>query len=823
MHVLAYKHSEDETPAVHDARTRWAYLVVGQDEMRAIDDKIAQDEAAIETIKEKFLPFLESTVKLPEPALYTERHSIDDHTPFKRNFGGKVITLLSSVSLLAPSIKDLLRAKQYTASSSKNESENGEHKHFSYLESNSDLCHDCLKEEKGLLSRDKAFAMLALPYVYNKAEGRYEAHYDVEQASVAFMPKVTVEYGVFFDGTKNNMYNIDFNLAFYEHLSKMLDIIIGSEWEDTSRASFYDVYSQMAYAIKNGNEPVNIIQKIRTEILNSNIRYFQKESFAQDSNGYDKAFKDAKKVYEYLHEVKKGRIESEIKEAQEDGVIPENDSARADAYKKTVIQKFIYEEILPEGEGSSFVNGYTNIKRLFEHYKGYDAKAKNVEAQRFAAEGLFNRFKVYASGDGCVDPFEENRLASDSTIGLGLAFGTTGVRAHIIYTCKKIIETLRKYKMHDVNELVLDVFGFSRGAAEARHFVSSIMKSCTVLEGKDRPYTLDTQKGSKTLFDTLYDEDNGLYACIGHDVYFNPLRTDVASVVINDGNLELEYKNPYYGATEIDIESLSFRFVGVYDTVPHYGMLQHNDSEDLNLDMDSSKLGRLVHIVAADEYRKNFELMRVVEADNIIEFSIPGAHADVGGGYMAIEDSPRYIADNDLERVLAWNDTYGWMKYEEDQLFVLDVEEEKDIRRLRKNGFYRIKNTFTADKIYMYRPYITDKYMYVGMNLMHHYAINVDDRVKSLRQTDKELEKVPFRKLNAQYILEGELKTVHDELKNDTFEMHGKKHISLRQTYLHHSADIVNYAPFDVNAPSMENYFDWQRDELYGDRVSRRC
>ena len=43
------------------------------------------------------------------------------------------------------------------------------------------------------------------------------------------MPKVLVEYGVFFDGTKNSMYNVDFNLDFHKYLKDQTEIVLDKD------------------------------------------------------------------------------------------------------------------------------------------------------------------------------------------------------------------------------------------------------------------------------------------------------------------------------------------------------------------------------------------------------------------------------------------------------------------------------------------------------------------------------------------------------------------------------------------------------------------
>ncbi len=215
---------------------------------------------------------------------------------------------------------------------------------------------------------------------------------------------------------------------------------------------------------------MNMLQK---QILSNGVRYFDKKS--NEVEEYDdstfwqaKISNHAKKVFDFLVAVKN----------DDEDKLGQNSEQN----------KFLYKEILPNDDGEgSFTNGETNINRLYKLYNGDDLKTKTDLAP-------VTRFKVYASGSGTHDVFENEDYESDSIVGLGLGVGDTGVKAHIIYTCQKIAEQLRTASIFNIDELVLDVFGFSRGATSARHFVCSIIEKYEITKEKDkRKYTLDTK------------------------------------------------------------------------------------------------------------------------------------------------------------------------------------------------------------------------------------------------------------------------------------------------------------------------------------------
>lgn len=107
---------------------------------------------------------------------------------------------------------------------------------------------------------------------------------------------------------------------------------------------------------------------------------------------------------------------------------------------------------------------------------------------------------------------------------------------------------------------------------------------------------------------------------------------------------------------------LIVRFLGIYDTVSSYGEIGEmggddamkkgvihladsyftNDEEELNL-QNMGKVQQIVHFTAKDEHRENFALTRVDKkyatknhdgSDRLIEKNFPGVHCDIGGAYM---------------------------------------------------------------------------------------------------------------------------------------------------------------------------------------------
>ncbi|PHO14007.1 hypothetical protein, partial [Malaciobacter marinus] len=97
------------------------------------------------------------------------------------------------------------------------------------------------------------------------------------------------------------------------------------------------------------------------------------------------------------------------------------------------------------------------------------------------------------------NPFIQKDYEDDSVVGLGLGMGESGVIAHCLYSCIKMVEQLRKDSITYMDELVLDVFGFSRGSTSARHFICTLLKNTQLVKNEKREYTIKT-KDSKDIF-----------------------------------------------------------------------------------------------------------------------------------------------------------------------------------------------------------------------------------------------------------------------------------------------------------------------------------
>lgn len=195
---------------------------------------------------------------------------------------------------------------------------------------------------------------------------------------------------------------------------------------------------------------------------------------------------------------------------------------------------------------------------------------------------------VYVEGIGTTQ--DQN----DTTVGLAFDKGETSSASRVEYACRTLIvaevkDQLERFlpTIECIHKVVFDVFGFSRGASAARQFVNYI----------DR-------KSEHSL---------------------------VGSVA---NTPEIRLKAGFDWAKRNDVR---IQFVGLFDTVVSSYLW---GQRDVTLAPDCAE--RVVHIVAADEWRYHFSLTRITDdaaghkiADNFTEVIAPGAHSDIGGGYYS--------------------------------------------------------------------------------------------------------------------------------------------------------------------------------------------
>lgn len=235
---------------------------------------------------------------------------------------------------------------------------------------------------------------------------------------------------------------------------------------------------------------------------------------------------------------------------------------------------------------SSYGNDVSNVKKLSDLY---------VEGLKGGSSGKLALRKVYIDGIGTTAGQKDNSL------GLGTARGNTGINGRVLQAFKFIDEVIEEIIQSnpdgEIRVLTFDTFGFSRGAAAARHFANEVARGN---QGPLRSSLRRHEKGFSRIFLDVYRSD------------------------INMG------------------------FIGLFDTVAavagftNLGDIQSPVAPGVSLHLPRSLFSDVVHLVARDEHRANFPLSRV-KPDHL-EITLPGVHSDIGGGYL-VEAQERVLVD----------------------------------------------------------------------------------------------------------------------------------------------------------------------------------
>lgn len=266
-------------------------------------------------------------------------------------------------------------------------------------------------------------------------------------------------------------------------------------------------------------------------------------------------------------------------------ILTAKETKAAREYKGTEQEKESAEEF--EGwfgrtkSSKSYSNDQSNVARMESFYNDKTTE-KLVQTH------------VYIEGAGTKNG------SSDKVFGLALGTGGTGVRAKVKKACEKVADAVKKAASNlEVNKLIIDVYGFSRGAAEARNFVFEIYQKIGDVEdiidlGDDESIVIEFKQAHGLLGKHLAQK-----------------------------GVEMKRK-------------LEVRFAGLYDTVlsvglPFYGIHKSNVKR-LNM-AAVNKASFVFQLASADEHRKNFKLTNIDSARGL-EKTFPGVHSDIGGGYV---------------------------------------------------------------------------------------------------------------------------------------------------------------------------------------------
>lgn len=229
------------------------------------------------------------------------------------------------------------------------------------------------------------------------------------------------------------------------------------------------------------------------------------------------------------------------------------------------------------GTGSYGTNsGPTNVHLLYQRYKDgtdYDIINEN-------GTGVCRKFRAeYVPGIGT------NTGGDDNQYGAAVGMGVTGVEATVARTCLRIGQIINESSPGiEPDEIILDIFGFSRGSAAARLCVNAFRQGW---------------------------------------IDYNPIFGDRVRGVLPEGR------------------NVLIRFLGIFDTVASIGAGFDNYNHGLNIHLNegSQVTHKIFHVTADNEYRVNFRLNENTPGGGT-QRGMPGCHGDIGGAYVTNGDQP---------------------------------------------------------------------------------------------------------------------------------------------------------------------------------------
>ena len=263
---------------------------------------------------------------------------------------------------------------------------------------------------------------------------------------------------------------------------------------------------------------------------------------------------------------------------------------------------------------NSYGNAPSNVALLYQLYHDESDQVLPGDAQTA-------HLAVYLEGVGTRSG------GSDSRFSQGTGLGATGVLARVAESPAAIqaqlLLLLSNNPALQIDAIEFDIFGFSRGAASARHFANEVLKGTAgVLGGLLGPQT----PGFSTRFG--------------------------------------------WSAVRIN-------FIGLFDTVAAIADLTLMDASPaddhnpgVNLYLPPGCARKVLQLTARDERRWNFSLnsVRAGPEDDAghEEISLPGVHSDLGGGYPPQMEERLLLSRTRTsivpqghapERTAAWRDT----------------------------------------------------------------------------------------------------------------------------------------------------------------------
>ncbi|MBL4746181.1 MAG: DUF2235 domain-containing protein [Flavobacteriaceae bacterium] len=414
----------------------------------------------------------------------------------------------------------------------------------------------------------------------------------------------------------------------------------------------------------------------------------------------------------------------------------------------------------------SYRNDHTNVARLSDLYLDETEDVDDTQTVKFpiyvggVGTSLGKVDDIITMGTGEDVPAALKIGASVLLGGLGLIIaegydiwnGDRSIKGKVNDAIRDIVKRIVFLKIKKIKSITFDVFGFSRGAASARHFCNGLKE--TVIE-IDRKYNM---KGWQ-------------------DVSFTETKTSNVG-----GDL---YKKLIGKVTEIPTQ-FNIRFIGLFDTVAAVLKMDAGDfsADDashhgIHLDVSGLKAQKVVHLTAQDEHRKNFSLNSISTGST---YRMYGVHSDIGGGYNTeIETVSLGHGTKESDKARLENERLQWIKegwYLEGEITV----ENNSVITTKKVRQGTLITTIKHSYLLIGTKKVFNHYTFIPLHFMHLLAKNSKVPLKGV----KEDHKVPEDLKKVDKIYKTFVRTEQTpEISDDDLRL-------LRHKYIHQSANFNN-------------------------------
>lgn len=329
-------------------------------------------------------------------------------------------------------------------------------------------------------------------------------------------------------------------------------------------------------------------------------------------------------------------------------------------------------------------NKASNIAKLSELYKRIEDKEDLIEYEM-----------IYENGVGTTDGVDDDDYETR-----GLGFGEGGIER--VHRAIKAVATFFDGRPCS-KEFIVDVFGFSRGAAQARHFINEL---------HDRAAGPDVKVGFVGLFDTVASFGSGWIGAI------DP--TDLFSDDAPGDNINCYEVTEYQGIKTQVVNHLD----GMTIEAPYYKTF----IKDFNFHLSSASADYVEHFVARDEIRENFPLSDLEPNDGgfLKQKTYIGVHSDIGGGYS------NEAEDAEISNYVAKISTRYRSFRNQEVRFLSDEKVAKIKGQYRLKG-YELSEKKRGETVWLYGTKTVKKELSnVYMQLMHMKATMAEVPFRSL-------------------------------------------------------------------------------------------